>query len=219
MIKRADLEIPRTPEEMGEFISTYERDVNAYSNEDVHLRKGTKGRVLKAFLEEYCPLYTLVLNLPNVRTARLTPKSNQGPDAIVSTHEKELTVQITRADESSKRALQRELLSKGRPVFPTCNIIRNKKTRETQQSGRVLTTRKARLQQHVDNIVSAIQRKCQNFREGTDALLVATRMGPSALYSGFSWGEELRNRITFIASLPYMALYVANGEQLIVLKE
>jgi hypothetical protein len=44
-------------------------------------------------------------------------------------------------------------------------------------------------------------------------------MGPSALYAGFSWEEELRNRITFIASIPYMALYVANGEQLTVLKE
>lgn len=213
------MEIPRTPEEMEEFISTYERDRNAYSNEDVHLKKGTKGRILKDFLEEYCPLYTLILNLPNVHTARLTPKSNEGPDAIVSTGEKGLTVQITRADESPKRALQREVLSKGWPVFLTRNIIRNKKTREIQQSGRVLTTRKARLEEHVGNIASAIQRKCKNFREGTDALLVATRIGPSTLCVGFSWEEELKNRIRRIDSIPYRGLYVANGEQLIVLKE
>ncbi len=214
MIKRADLEIPRTPEEMGKFIAVYELDVDTYSNEDVHLRKG----VLKDFLEEYCPLYTLVRNLPNIRTARLTPKSNEGPDAIVSTGENELTVQITRADESYKRALSREFLSKQRAVFATSNITRNKKTREIHQTGRVLTTRKSRLKEHVGNIASAIQRKCGNFHEGTDALLVATRIGPSALQPEASWEEELRNRITRIASIPYRALYVANGEQLIVLK-
>lgn len=210
MMKYIDLETPRTPDEMRKFIEAYEKDVETYSNKDVHCRKG----IIKDFLEEYCPLYTLVRTFPNVRTARLAPKSNEGPDGIIELKSGvEIAVQITVANESHQEALIRERLSRGQSAFATTEKKKNRRTGEIVECGRALKTKEERLHGHVQKILIAIKKKIEKFHEGTDTLVVATRISVNDSAVKYSWREDVKERIKSLGAIPYRSVYLVNGDE------
>jgi 3'-phosphoadenosine 5'-phosphosulfate sulfotransferase (PAPS reductase)/FAD synthetase len=156
MITRNDLEKPRTPNEMKAILDQFSKDQNTYPDQDVHMRKG----IIKRLLEEYRPLHVLANDLGEECQARLSLASNEGPDAVIRLKSgKEITIQITVADQSCMTALGREVLSQGKPMFPNSNKTRAKQTREICQTGRILDTREGRLRKQVDDVIKAIGKK------------------------------------------------------------
>ena len=106
-IQRADLERLRSPRSMRRILSRFGNDRQMYPDEVVH-RRGSSDRIVKTILEEYHPLAALAGHLRCVRGARLTPESNEGPDAeIWLWPRRRIAVQITCVDQSGKVPLQR----------------------------------------------------------------------------------------------------------------
>ena len=225
MIKRSDLETPRTVDEMQELIRSFSKD-RTYSNEDIHRRRG----IIKTLLEEYQPLSALSSHL-NARSAHLTARSHEGPDGIIQLQSnKQLGVQITVADQSSalefgckrtstQEAHTRERLSRGQPTFANTKKLRDRTTGQIVECGRVLTTREARLRGQVQAAVTAIQKKREKFHKGTEGLLVVTRISLHDLGINYSWKQDLKKRVEDLGAIPYKRLYLANGDELIPLIE
>jgi len=213
MVDRSDLETKQSPPEMQDLLRGFAEDREAHSDEDVHLRRG----VVKDLLEEYSPLCTLAASLPGVLSARLTPPSNDGPDALVEIQSsegvQELAVQITVANQSYQHALARERLSRGQPVFENTEKIRDPANRtEIHERGRVLTTREASLRAQVAEVVSAVRKKLANFHTGTSVLLVGSRIWLNGSGITYCWRSDLKQQIESLASIPYECIYLANGD-------
>lgn len=213
MVERTDLEISRSPTEMQDLLHSFSEDRQAYSDEDIHLRRG----VVKDLLEEYAPLCTLAANLPNVRSARLMPQSNEGPDAIVELQcnqvIREFTVQITVANQSHQEALARERLSQGLPTFANTERVRNPTNKEEiQERGRVLMTREARLRGQVEEVVIAVRRKLRKYHPGTEVLLIGSWIWLDDSSITYSWRADLKEQIRALGDVPYRSIYLANGD-------
>lgn len=143
------------------------------------------------------------------------PPSNQGPDGVIELASGEsLTVQITVADQNDQVAMGRERLSEGDVTFPTSEKFHDPSTRAVEERGRVLTTRRARLEEQVTAIVARIQSKNDNFYEGTDILLVGTNIFLANRDLGYRWEEDLRKRIAEIGT-HYPRICVYTGKRII----
>lgn len=214
MVTRIELENPRTPDEMEDLLRSYAEDRETYPDEVVHRRIG----IIKDLIEEYQMLYAFARYLDNTRTARLSPQSNQGPDGIVEIESRqEFAVQITVANQSRQEALTRELLSREQPAFASTEKRKDRRTDPVVEHGRALTTREARLRRHVQDVVTAIEKKIENFHEGTDTLLVGTRISVDDSGINYSWKHDLKVQVEGLDNIPYNRLYIANGDEVIPL--
>jgi hypothetical protein len=213
MIRRNDLEAKRSPLDMKDLLRCFAEDRETYRSEDVHLRRG----IVKDLLEEYSPLCTLATNVAGVLSARLTPPSSDGPDAVVELESaqgvEELTVQITVANQSYQQALARERLSQGLPVLDNTEKYRvPENPNEIGERGRVLTTKEERLRRKVAEVVAAVQKKINKYHERTDILLVGSRIKLADSCSTYSWRDDLIGRIDEFNDIPYRSICLANGD-------
>lgn len=212
-ITRSQLEDFRTSEEMAKILDKLQ-DRSTYSDDDVHYRRG----LVKDLLEEYAPLLTLVRGTPEAVSARLLPKSNEGPDAAINAHAGTLSVQITVADQSYQAALTREVLATEGSAFPATEKSRDRASGKVVQDGRVLTTREGRLREQVAEVMVAVKRKAKNFHEGTEILLVNTRISLDDSSIEYSWREDVRKQFQALEDVPYGRVFLANGDELISLR-
>ena len=105
-------------------------------------------------------------------------------------------------------------MSEGDVTFPTSEKFRDPKTRAVEERGRVLTTRRARLEEQVTAIAARIQSKNYNFYQGTNILLVGTNIFLDDRDLGYRWEEYLRRRIAEIGSY-YPRICVYAGKRII----
>jgi hypothetical protein len=192
MTNRQDLEVPRSPAEMKSLIVDFAEDRGAIPDTEYHRRRG----VAKDIVEEYAPLQALAEHMAADCKAYLTPKSNQGSDGVIELASGEsLSVQITVADQNHQTAMGRERLSEGLVTFPMSKKVRNPRTRSVEEQGRVLTTKKMRLQEQVTMIAEAVQRKNENYHDDTNILLVSANIVLNDEGLDYSWEEDLSARI------------------------
>ncbi|MGR3180078.1 MAG: hypothetical protein ACUZ8E_18720 [Candidatus Anammoxibacter sp.] len=125
-----------------------------------------------------------------------------------------MSVQITVSDQDHEVAMGRELLSGGSITFPTSKKTRNPKTGVIEERGRVLTTRKARLQEQVAAIATAIQLKNKNFHVGTDILLVGSNIFLNDEDLDYKWEKDICARISDIGS-PYPRICIYTGKRIV----
>lgn len=211
MTNRCDFETPRTPEQMKSLVVDVAEDRESIPDRDYHRRRG----IVKHLVEEYALLQALAEHTASDCRAYLTPASNQGPDAVIELASGESwTVQITVADQGHQAAMGRERLSEGNATFPAAERARNPKTRAIDERGRVFTTRKARLQHQVAAILTAVQRKNDNFHEGTDILLVGASDFLSDENLDYSSEQDLRARIAALGS-PYPRICIDTREGIV----
>lgn len=123
-------------------------------------------------------------------------------------------IQITVADQDHQAAMGRKRLSKGYATFPISTKTCNSTTKEIEENGRILTNRKAQLQEQVLKIVTAVQQKNNNFHEGTDILLVSANIYLSDKSLDYNWKEDLRARIMSICS-PYSKICIETGTEIV----
>ena len=193
--------------EMREILDSFAADEEKYSNDLVHRRRG----LVKTLIEEYAPLYRMACELPNLKSARLTAQSHPGPDAIVEMEDgSEVTIQITTAGESQSTALQREMLSKGEPVFANQSASRSPSSKAIETKGRVLSTKNANTVRMVDEVKTALQKKIATYRPETQYLLVLIRQPSLTMNS--DWQSQLQIAFENTSSAPYKAVYVANTD-------
>lgn len=207
MHDRAALEQEHSLAEMRAILDNFAADEERFSNEVVHRRRG----LAKDMIEEYAPLFRLACELPGFKSARLTAQAHAGPDAIFQLGDgREVAIQITTAGESQSTALQRELLSRGTPVFPNKNASRDPSSEAIETKGRALSTRKANTQRMIDDVKIALEKKIAAYRLGTQYLLVLIRQ--SSLTMSSDWTSQLRSALLKVSSAPYEAVYVANAD-------
>lgn len=190
---------------MAKVLEAFSNDTTTYSHAVVHRRVG----IAKTLIEEYQPLLLLARHL-NAAGAHLMPESHEGPDGVVFPDGSQSTVQITAAGENYSAALQREVMSTGRAIFPNRHARRDRQTCEIVETGRASTTREANTAAAVDEIVSAIRAKIRAYREGTELLLVATRR--SAIAMTADWRERLDASVLALDISPYRNVYVADSK-------
>lgn len=212
MKPRLEFETPRTPAEMKALIVEIAEDRKSISDADYHRRP--RG-IVKDLIEEYAPLQVLAEHTKSDCKAYLMPESNQGPDGVIELSSgKKLMIQVTVADQDHHAAMGRERLSEGHITFPASTRARNPTTMAIEEKGRILTTRKARLQEQVSKIVTAVQQKNDNFHEGTDILLVSANIFLSDEDLDYSWEEDLRAHVMSIGS-PYPRICIDTGTEII----
>lgn len=211
MTSRRDFETPRTPAEMKSLVVAIAEDRESIADRDYHRRRG----IVKVLVEEYALLQALAEHTAPDCQAYLTPVSHQGPDGvIVLSSEESLTVQITVADQCHQVAMGRERLSEGNVTFPASERVRNLRTGAIDERGRILTTRKARLQEQVTVIATAVKLKNDNFHEGTDILLVGASIFLSDGDLDYNWEEDVRARIAALGS-PYPRICIDTGKRIV----
>jgi hypothetical protein len=204
---RSALEKDLTPAEMAKLIDKAANDRESFPDEVVHLRQG----IWKVLLEEYAPLQKLAV-LVKAATARLSPKSFQGPDGILVVDAQELTVQITVAGSNHNTALHREMLAERTAVWPNLKATRNKKSGEVETSGVAFRSRESGTSAAIAEIVKAIQQKVENYIDGTDALLVVAESREESTLDK-DWQSRLANAVEKLGSLPYQRIYVSTRKR------
>jgi hypothetical protein len=215
MLTRTDLEIPRSTDEMYTLVSSFATDRVTYPDKDVHLRKG----IVKDILEEYVPLLHLACYL-GAKTGRLLTISNNGPDAIIQLQTgKEIKVQITVANESYQEALTREILSEGKSASAWTKKGRDPRTRKIKEGAHFFAVREPKLREEVMKIVNAVKKKINNFHQGTDVLLVATKISIGDTDINYSWKQDLRGQVAALDPIPYKRLYIINNDEVVHLIE
>jgi len=170
-IERQALERASSLQAARAIVDSFCYDRTIYTDEDVHLKRG----ICKSLAEEYCPLVRLAQEHWLVRSVRLFPGCNPGPDGEIRFWWRQSSkVQIVCANEGYSRALMREQLANGDIVFPQQDRARNKNrvTNEVVSMGRALTTPDADYRMRVQRILEAIGAKESKFYPGTDTLLV-----------------------------------------------
>ena len=219
---REELQIPRTPREMRDLISSFEHDRATYPDNIVHNRQG----VVKDLVEEYAPLLTLVENLEDVETARLNPQYAPIDAVVRLSSGRELSIQITLANDSYQTALHREILMEDGSATVGSVKCRDKETGKAVDHGRGLRTREGRLREQVTEVMKAIEckakkeekRKAKGALPKTDVLLVWTEITLDDSEIAYSWREDLTARFKIFGSILYETVYVANGMNLLKIK-
>ena len=167
-MERADLEKRVSLQKALAVVEEFSDPKGEFTNREIHLKKG----IVKILSEEYTPLVLLAKTYRLVRSIRLFPISNAGPDGEIRFWWRlKSKVQITCASENHDRALMREQLANQEPVFPN-QSHRRVSGRIIEAKGRVLTAPSENVDRRLSLIVSAIERKNEQFYIGTDTLLV-----------------------------------------------
>ena len=158
-VKRKDIEEPKSLTEAIEITEIFYYDQDTYPSKELRLRKG----INKDIAEEYSGLVKLAQEHEeqhwSVRTVRLFPEFNQGPDAEIQflAHPSSM-IQITCANEIGERyLLRRELANNPQKVV----------SKMYTEHGADLEV-KTRL----ERIIKAIEAKDKKFYHGTDTLLI-----------------------------------------------
>ena len=113
-IERETIEKAISLREAIAIVDCFYNERMTYPDEDVHRKRG----VCKILAEEYSPLVRLAQEYCDVRSLRLFPEANPGPDGeILLWCRKSSKVQIICAIEGYDRALMRELLANGSIEF------------------------------------------------------------------------------------------------------
>jgi hypothetical protein len=212
MHRRFEIEECHTIEEMKAIIDSFAEDHIEYSNAEVLYRTG----VAKDIAEEYIPLFGLAMNLSNCIAARLSQKSNPGPDAVLYFSDgAEKTVQIVCADENHSRALKRQKLSKGEVIFANMTFFKNK-TGEIESCGRALTTRAWETKSFIKEVIAAIHKKTQNYHTGTQILLISVSRSEKTFIQG--WQQQLLASVSEVADIPYEQVYVITANSCVECK-
>lgn len=206
MHQRSELEQFHTLAEMQTIVDTFTNDHAEYPSAEVRRSRG----IPKVMAEEYFPLLLLARNIPSVISARLTTKSNPGPDAVLLLDGGyQQTVQITCVGKNKSTALQRELLNDGQVVFATQAANRDSRTRKITQTGRSITTRTASTLTAIEEVLFAIKKKNDKYRTDTKLLLINMHRSETTLLVG--WREMLRIKVSALANTPYEKIYVATA--------
>lgn len=211
---RSILEQARPFKEMCSIVSQFLDDPAICSDCEVQYRVG----VIKDIVEEYVPLIQLAKVLPGFISARLTPPSYTGPDALLlMSNGSELGVQITIAGEGYSTALQREMLTRGKIVFPNQSAYRDKSTKDIKTSGRILTTRSSNTQKMICEVIFALEKKRSLYRSGSHLLLISTSRPLITLEN--NWLELLTSSIKHRKLSLYDEVYINVGDQCIGYRE
>ncbi len=166
-MKRTELEKPVSLRKALFIAEKFYDRQGEFNDEEIHRKKG----IVKIISEEYLPLVELAKTYIGVRSVRLFPNSNQGPDGEIRFWWRlKSNIQITCASENYQRALMREQLANQMPVFP--NQTHRRTRGGTEAEGRVLMAPSEDLNHRLSRIVEAIERKNEHFYEDTDTLLV-----------------------------------------------
>jgi hypothetical protein len=207
-IVRHELEQLKTREEMQSIIHVY-CDPSAFTDEEVLRRRG----ICKVMAEEYIPLCALLKNFPEAK-ARLTTASLDGPDAVINCPDgTEFSVQIVTAYTGYDDAIRREILSQGRPSFSTRSRLRNPTTKDVEESqSGFLSTPAARSARVVLGIKCALQKKMENYKPGTDALLICAEVSLSPGMRYDTWGQGALGVIEGAGEIPYRRIYICDNE-------
>jgi hypothetical protein len=203
MIKRAELEVPKSSLEIGAIVARF-TDRKIIPDEQVLRRQG----IAKTMLEEYIPLYRLMQHLGGI-TAHLAKDSNRGPDGFIQLPNGGiLSVQITSAGYGKNEALGGELMAEGKPCWSgmTRTTERVNGVRRIIESGRAFTTPKARSDELVAGITKAISDKIEAYRPLTDALLVK---GEVRKHDPI-WKKRIMKFLRSIDSNPYGRVFVGD---------
>lgn len=208
VLDRKILENPQSLESMRSIIDRVTDDRENFPDERIHRRVG----IVKDIVEEYIPLLKLSRTLNNFRSARLTPASLSGPDALITLADgMELGVQITTAGETTSTALHRKMLARSEVVFPNQTAERNKIAKEIMVSGRVLSTRPGNTKQLIHDVGAAVERKCRAYRNGSQILLISS--GISIITLTEDWPQLLTSAFKNIGLASYNSVYVTVGEK------
>lgn len=207
---RKFLEQSKPLEEMRLITREFLENSAIYSDQEVQHRIG----VIKDVVEEYVPLIQLARALPDFISARLTPPSCAGPDALLLMSDgSEIGVQITIAGENYSTALQREMLARGEIIFPNQSARRDKATNNIQTKGRILTTKSANTKNMICEVIFALEKKRSSYREGSHILLISTSRRPITLAN--NWQELLISSMKLKEITPYDDVYINVGDQCI----
>lgn len=210
-LERKALENPISLHQANEVVESFCNDRAAYPDADVHLKRG----VSKILAEEYCPLVRLAQELWCVRSVRLLPEANAGPDGEIRFWwHPSSKVQITCAHEGHSRALMREqLLSEG-VVFQNQTRKRDKASGQVVSTGRVLTTPAADLQTRIDRILKTIEAKETKYYPGTDTLLVEEDLANFRHLKKGGLHKKVCEAVRKGLGSPYGRIYVNYGNDL-----
>lgn len=204
-MERAKLEKPASICEARMVAKQFHDRNGEFSDADVHQRIG----IAKDVIEEYLPLLRLAQTLKLVRSIRLFPQSNQGPDGEIRFWWRYPSkVQITCAAEDYQTALMREKLANNEPVFRHQSHCRKNRER-IEASGIALIAPEADVKQRQTRILAAIDRKENNYYPGIDTLLVLDEL------ANFMHLSELHNEVCRTMSgridLSYKRIFVVYG--------
>lgn len=215
-IQRSDLERPLSPSSMRRLVRKFALDRETYPDVDVHNRVG----IVKTILEEYHPLTTLVTQLRYVRSAHLTPKSTEGPDAEIRFWLGRRTrVQITVANQNYDTRLQREELRAGNPVFTFQLRRRDKATGKILKKGSSLIPPEHVVVNRVQRIRQAIEKKCIAYRRGTEVLLIADESAHWRYLEHANFIKRVSEMFGSLKNVPYDTVYVCFGDAVVNLSD
>ena len=120
-------------------------------------------------------------------------------------------MQITTAGEDEETHLERQMLEQGRPVFPRQETYRDPVTNSSQQRGRMLQRPKERTSLLLSEARAAVQKRIDNYREGTQFLLVSMRQSSKGQEA--DWRTRLHRELAELEKIPYQAIYASMGSQ------
>jgi hypothetical protein len=210
-IERKALEKAVSLREAKGLVDSFCNDRITYPDGDVHSKRG----VCKILAEEYCPLVRLAQEYWCVRSVRLFPVANPGPDAEIRFWWRcSSKVQIICANEGYNRALMREQLRHGDIVFPHQSRRRDKVSKKVVNTGSVLMTPAADVQSRVNRIFKAIDAKKQKYYSGTDTLFVQEDTADFKHLKEGSLHRKVCEAVRKDLESPYRRIYINYGNAL-----
>jgi len=212
-VTRGTLESELSLRQAKDVIDKFCNDREIYPDRDIYLRRGTERGVLKILAEEYHPLICLAKKYWGVRSVRLFPEGNPGPDAEIWFWWRfSSKVQITCSNENQDSYFQRKLLEDGHIVFQSQK--REIKSGKVEATGRILSSPEVVVQNRVARIVEAIRKKESNFHSGTDTLIVQEDLANFRHLIDGNLHSKVCAAIENGLSTPYKRIYVNYGDDL-----
>jgi hypothetical protein len=204
---------------MRQLILQFATDRRTYTDEDVYMRGHRCNGIVKAIVEEYEPLAALVDNLPHVRRARLLPIGTKGHDAEIWLRRRHpVGVQITCATQSHHVALQRMELASGKAVFPFLRRSLDEGTRKGVLEGRTLANPEAVIDERIERIRKAIQKKCNKYRGNSEILLIADDSAHWKYLERARFIPRVHGMFSTLRNIPYTGVYVCFGNVVVNLR-
>lgn len=201
-MNRAVFESPHTLDEIIKILEVLDNRT-VFSDKTIHLQS---DRLVKPLLDEFLPLRQFMRLCPDSR-GRLSPHSNDGPDAIVTHPDgSETTIQIVVSHRSQSEAYGREMLAEGRVVFPARR--RERVNGKIEETGRALQAPASRVAAVVTQVQAAFQKKVKRFQGGSkaDVLLIYGQMS----LVDESWKLRVREHFDKAESIPFARIVVCD---------